>query len=667
VTEVVHARRPVAVLLSRFPLITETFILREITEMERQGQSVVLVPMLRERPAVVHREAIPWIARALFTPYVSPAIAMANLQSIVRAPFRYLGTLAGVVRDNWRSPSFLVRSLAIFPKSVYLAGRLRSAGIVHMHAHFATHPATMALIIHRLAPEITYSFTVHAHDIFVNRTGLARRLASAAAVRSISRFNRAFLVALYHELVEAKIEVVHVGIDPSHYEGEAEESGPLRLLCVAALKPYKGVRVLVQACEILKRSGVDFICDVIGQGPLQRSLQHAIDAAGLGERFRLLGALPQHEVAERLRRCAIFVLPSVVAPDGQMEGIPVALMEAMAAKRAVVASSLSGIPELIENGVDGLLVDPNHPEHLAETLRKLFADPALRRSLGEAARLKVQREFSLLTTTEELIGFIDRFNRPLALRPPEGVPVSRPRITAVHETPDSRVVELVADEQPLIAKQPLSREGESRPPRARMIYERDLLVTLKRALPPGAVPEVLGIDEESMTIWMTRASGRRLDGIVRAARWNGSQQEALGETVAAVGVWLRNFHVVQFGISGLSGSAVHGDFWPGNVFVDEGRVTVIDFEGVRSGATDDDLGYFLVHLALYFPPPLQRRFRRLRSRFLGAYFAGETIPMDRIAAAEARAARRLRERISVPTFRGALQRRQLAMFLRRSA
>lgn len=242
-TGVAHARRPVAVLLSRFPLITETFILREITEMERQGQPVLLVPMLRERPAVVHREAVPWIARALFTPYVSPAIALANVQSLLRAPLRYLGALGGVVRDNWRSPSFLARSLAIFPKSVYLAGRLRAAGILHMHAHFATHPATMALIIHRLAPEITYSFTVHAHDIFVNRAGLARKLASAAAIRSISRFNRAFLVALYHDLVESKIEVVHVGIDPSQYEGggRGEWSDPTPLCgCTEALQGSAG-------------------------------------------------------------------------------------------------------------------------------------------------------------------------------------------------------------------------------------------------------------------------------------------------------------------------------------------------------------------------------------------------------------------------------------------
>lgn len=423
----------------------------------------------------------------------------------------------------------------------------------------------------------------------------------------------------------------------------------------------------MQACAILNRGGVDFVCDIIGQGPLHRSLEHAIDGAGLGDRVRLLGALPQHEVTERLSGCTLFVLPSVVAPDGQMEGIPVALMEAMAARRPVVASGLSGIPELIESGVDGLLVDPNHPEHLAESLKRLIADPPLRRDLGESARLKVQREFSLETTTGELIRFIDRFNAPLPIPLPQGLSLERPRIAAVHETPDSRVVEVIAEEGAFVAKQHLSREGESRPPRARMIHERDLMLAMARDLPPGAVPAVIGVDEDSATIWMSRAPGSRLDEIVRRSRWDGSQQEAAGKAIEDAALWLRSFHALRFDVSGLSGTAVHGDFWPGNVFLDEGRVTVIDFEGVRSGLADDDLGYFLVHLALYFPPPLQGRFRRLRRRFLLSYFEGEAIPTDRIAAAEARAARRLRERILVPTFRGALQRRQLAIFLRRSA
>jgi glycosyltransferase involved in cell wall biosynthesis len=202
-------RPPVAVLLSRFPLVTETFILREIEELERQGQPVLLVPLLRERPAVVHAEARPWLARALFTPWLSPAIAGANLRALRRRPRAYLACLGRLAAGMARSPGFLVRSLALFPKAVFLAERLAGrAGQVH--AHFATHPATVAWVIERLAG-IPYGVTVHAHDLFVRRTMLAAKLGRARFVRAISGFNRDFLAERYPEAA-GKVEVVHVGV-----------------------------------------------------------------------------------------------------------------------------------------------------------------------------------------------------------------------------------------------------------------------------------------------------------------------------------------------------------------------------------------------------------------------------------------------------------------------
>src|SRR5215212_129673 len=152
-------RRTVAVGLSRFPTVTETFILREVTEMERQGQPVRLVPLIRENPPVVHDAAKPWTERALYTPWLSPAIWLANLKAFPRNPLRYLGTLARLITRT--SPKMLVGTLAIFPKSVYLAQQLEREGVQHLHVHYASHPATMALIVSKFAP-ITYSFTVHA-------------------------------------------------------------------------------------------------------------------------------------------------------------------------------------------------------------------------------------------------------------------------------------------------------------------------------------------------------------------------------------------------------------------------------------------------------------------------------------------------------------------------
>ncbi|HEX6204003.1 MAG TPA: glycosyltransferase, partial [Thermoanaerobaculia bacterium] len=416
----VLVRRPVAVLLSRFPLVTETFILREVGEMERQGQPVVLVPLIRERPAVVHREAEPWLGRALTTPWLSPAIAAAVARAAVRRPLALAGTALRLVAGTLGSPAMLWRSLALVPKSVLLAERLAADGVRHLHAHYATHPATVALVAARLA-RLDFSFTVHAHDLFVDRHLLAWKLREAAFVRVISDFNRDF-VARLHPWAAEKLVTVHVGVDPAAFrpaagagEGAAANvaaAGEPAVLCVAALKEYKGVPVLIDACRRLRDAGVRFRCEVVGDGPLRGELAARIEAAGLADTVALLGARRQDEVARRMAAARVVVQPSVVAADGQMEGIPVALMEALAAERPVVASRLSGIPELVVDGETGLLVEPGDAAALAAAIRRLLADPELGRRLGRAGRRRVEGAFTLAGTTAELLAVLDRHNPP---------------------------------------------------------------------------------------------------------------------------------------------------------------------------------------------------------------------------------------------------------------
>ncbi|HET8798344.1 MAG TPA: glycosyltransferase, partial [Thermoanaerobaculia bacterium] len=204
------ARRPIAVGLSRFPTVTETFILREITEMERQGQPVRLVPLIRETPPVIHDAAKPWIARALYTRWVSPAILLANLATLAKHPIHYLRILGRVFAGTSRK--MLPATLAIFPKSVYLARQLASEGIDHLHAHYASIPTTMALLVAQFAP-VSFSFTVHAFDIQGDRSLLAWKIREARFIRSISDLNKRFLEFHYPE-ARGKVEVVHVGIDP---------------------------------------------------------------------------------------------------------------------------------------------------------------------------------------------------------------------------------------------------------------------------------------------------------------------------------------------------------------------------------------------------------------------------------------------------------------------
>jgi glycosyltransferase involved in cell wall biosynthesis len=264
--------------------------------------------------------------------------------------------------------------------------------------------------------DITFSFTVHAHDIQVERSLLRWKLRETRFVRSISAFNQRLLEDLYPQEARGKISVVHVGIEPDKYEEnsrrERAPSAVPRVLCVAAHKPYKGLPFLIEACRILKQEGVQFQCDVLGEGPMRAELEALSASAGVDDVFHLLGARPENVVADMMRDATLFVLPSIIASDGQMEGIPVALMEAMASARPVVSTKISGIPELVEHDVSGLLVAPSDAAALAEAMKALLGDPDRAAAMGRRGQQKVRAEFTLAKCTAELIDLLRRELRP---------------------------------------------------------------------------------------------------------------------------------------------------------------------------------------------------------------------------------------------------------------
>jgi colanic acid/amylovoran biosynthesis glycosyltransferase len=402
----------IGVLMSRFPSVTETFILREMIEMERQGMPVRVVSMIQETPPVLHEAVKPWIPRALFTPFLSAHVIAANLRTFFKQPFRYLWLLARLIAGTIARPLTLLKTLAIFPKSVAVAEQLEHENVRHVHAHYASFPATMALIIATLGRGISFSITVHAHDIQVDRSLLRWKLREARFVRSISRFNKEFLEQLYPAEARGKIHVIHVGIEPEQYASapavtqQGTQQGTPKLLCVAAHKPYKGLPYLIDACRILRDAGVAFHCDIVGHGPMHDELAAMIREHGLEEQVVLAGPKPQEEVARMMAEASLFVLPSIVAPDGQMEGIPVALMEALASGRGVVTTTLSGIPELVEDGVSGLLVAPCDAPAFADAIRTLLDDRDRACAMGSRGREKVRAEFDIRECVRGLVSLL---------------------------------------------------------------------------------------------------------------------------------------------------------------------------------------------------------------------------------------------------------------------
>ncbi|HSL72358.1 MAG TPA: glycosyltransferase [Longimicrobiales bacterium] len=408
-----------AYIVSRFPKVTETFVLNELIALERAGACVELFPLLRERPAVQHPEARDWARRARYQPFLSAAILRAQLFYLRRDPRRYLRVLWTVLRETWGSANFFVGAIGIFPKTVRFAYEMQQGGIDHIHAHFANHPAAAAFIIHELTG-IPYSFTAHGSDLHVERRMLKTKVEAAAFAVTISSYNRELILRECGEQFRPRIQVVHCGIDPAAFPPRAEThavtSESLRIVCVGSLEEVKGHHYLVEACRLVRAHGISVQAVLVGDGPLRRALETQVAAAGLESCIRLAGWLPRPQVAALLRDADVAVLASCRTRAGKREGIPVALMEAMASGLPVIASALSGIPELVEDGVTGLLVPPRDAAALAAALERLAADPVLRRDLGTRACAKVQHEFNLEQNTRKLLTLFEAATAHRALQ-----------------------------------------------------------------------------------------------------------------------------------------------------------------------------------------------------------------------------------------------------------
>lgn len=385
---------PVAYVVSRFPRLSETFVLYELLALEREGIRVEIFPLLRQRERVVHPEAVPLVARANFLPFLSRRILGSQLFFLRRRPRAYLGALWAVLRGTWRSPNFLIGGIGIFPKVAHAARRMEAEGVRHVHCHFANHPALAGLIVHRLTA-IPYSFTAHGSDLHVNRVMLREKVAEAAFVATISEYNRRIIATECG--ADDQVVVVRCGVDTRVFRPRARSGAgrPFRILCIGTLHEVKGQRYLVDACRTLVDEGVDVACTLVGSGEDERALRRRIADLGLTERVLLVGSRTRDQVAALLAEADVLVAPSVPTRKGKREGIPVVLMEAMASGVPVVASDLSGIPELVEDDVTGLLAPPRDSAAIAAALERLHADEALRRRLGAAGRARVERDFDV--------------------------------------------------------------------------------------------------------------------------------------------------------------------------------------------------------------------------------------------------------------------------------
>jgi colanic acid/amylovoran biosynthesis glycosyltransferase len=406
-------KRRIGYLCDHYPALSHTFIRREALALRARGLHISTFSVHTASGQNVMAEGDRKEAETTHNvrPIGARNLLKAHLWALGRRPRRYATTLIEALRTRPRGLKALAWRLFYFGEAIPLAKLVHDDRIDHLHNHFANSGADVGYLTARYL-DIPWSLTLHGTSCFEYPSGqtLGAKIRFASFVACVSDFGRAQAMRTVPRSYWDKLHIVRCGLDirqaasgtrPSRAEGDR-----VRLMCVARMSEEKGLPVLIAALALLLRDGVDVELCLVGDGPERALIENEIRSNGLEQRVELTGALPGEQLIARYAACDIFVLTSF------MEGLPVVLMEAMAASKPVVAPSVGGIPELVLHGETGLLFNPADSDALARQLKRLIADPALRTRLGEAGRRKVEQQHSLERAVEPLVRLFQHDGEP---------------------------------------------------------------------------------------------------------------------------------------------------------------------------------------------------------------------------------------------------------------
>ena len=376
----------VGYVVKMYPRFSETFIVTELLAMQANGGRCEIFSLRPPADARFHASLADVTAPVTYLR--SEGLRAGDLWTLLRTASSELGSLADHV------DALLATEVRDAAQAVQLALLVRQRGITHLHAHFASVSTTVARLAARLAG-ITYSFTAHAKDIFhseVDADELRQKLADADSVVTVSRFNLRHLQDTFGSDA-ARVRLVYNGLDLDEFGYSEPLHRPPVVAAVGRLVEKKGFGDLLTAIARLRDRGRELRLELVGTGLLADELAAQVQTLGLQDLVTMYGALPQNEVRRIVRGAAVFAAPCVVAEDGNRDGLPTVVLEAMALGTPVVATPVTGIPEVVTDGVTGLLVPEHDPDALAAALTRVLDDPALSASLAKAARSRVEVDF----------------------------------------------------------------------------------------------------------------------------------------------------------------------------------------------------------------------------------------------------------------------------------
>ncbi len=379
----------VAYLVNTYPRPSHSFIRREIQALERQGFEVRRFAIRGDRAALVDPADIAECDRTeLVLAQGAARIALAAAAEALRAPVAWFAALRLAVACGRRAPGGVLRHLAYFAEACFLARRLRGLGIGRLHAHFGTNSATVAMLAGALGG-LRWSFTVHGPEEFDAPAALAldEKMRRADFTVAISSFGRSQLCRWVDGAVWPRLHVVPCGIEPAHFpEPAPPPDGATRLVAIGRFVEQKGQLLLIEALARAVAVDPAIHLTLVGDGELRGAIEAAIRERGLGGAVTLTGWLDEAQVRAELAAAHALAMPSFA------EGLPMVVMEAMAAGRPVVATLIAGVPELVLAGETGWLVPAGDAEALAEALLAVAAAPRARlAAMGAAGRLRALR------------------------------------------------------------------------------------------------------------------------------------------------------------------------------------------------------------------------------------------------------------------------------------
>jgi len=370
--------------------------------LQKEGINLTIFPRNPSRE-IFHNEALNLLNDAVWLPLFNFGILREFLISLIIKP-KTIKILYLIIKNS-RSFKIILKNIIVFPKAVYIAKHIRKIPIDHIHAHWGSTTSTMALIISEMTG-IPWSMTLHRWDIMENNL-LKIKAEKAAFLRCISENGKNEVLQIVGKQFKHKVKVLHLGVNISNRTFDYKKVNRRKFVisCPANIIPVKGHKYLIEACYLLNKRGIsNFKCLIIGDGPLEADVKKQVCLLKLENTIKFLGRLPHEKIIQMYEKSEVdvVILPSIVTNDGEKEGIPVSLMEAMAYRIPVISTNTGSIVELLGNGA-GILVPAKSSADIADSICKLMQSKSLREKIASAGFERVKESFNNIENNKKLI------------------------------------------------------------------------------------------------------------------------------------------------------------------------------------------------------------------------------------------------------------------------